>query len=316
MAVEVVTIGETMVAFIPHEHTYLRYAQQFGKVIAGAESNVAVGLAKLGHASGWISKLGEDEFGQFILRELQGEGVDVSHVLISETNPTGIMFKQFATDKESSVYYYRNNSAASTFSPSDLDEAYIKEAKILLVSGITPALSETCKETIHKALDIAKTHGVLVCFDPNIRRKLWSETEAKAVLEPLLSRCDIVILGEDEAQLLIGESDPKKIVFALKRLGVRWIGVKMGSKGAYVADEHDECFIDNYPVKVVDSIGAGDAFNAGFLCGLLEGRSILTCGKMGAMMGALAVSSYGDVEGLPNRKTFDRLFSNTQETKR
>ena len=316
MAVEVVTIGETMVAFIPHEHTYLRYAQQFGKVVAGAESNVAVGLAKLGHKSGWLSKLGDDEFGQFILRELQGEGVDVSHVLISETNPTGIMFKQFSTDKESSVYYYRNNSAASTFTPSELDESYIKQAKMLLVSGITPALSESCRATIFKALELAKEHGVLVCFDPNIRRKLWSETKAKAVLEPLLSFCDIVMLGEDEAQLLIGEREPKKIVEELRNRGVRWIGVKMGSKGAYVADVHDECFIDVYPVKVVDSIGAGDAFNAGFLSGLLEGHPIETCGKMGSMMGALAVSSYGDVEGLPNRKTFDRLFSNTQETKR
>ncbi|MDT4762778.1 sugar kinase [Sphaerochaeta sp. PS] len=316
MRVEVVTIGETMVAFIPNTHTALRYVEQFAKVVAGAESNVAVGLAKLGHKSGWLSKLGDDEFGQFILRELRGENVDVSSVLISETHPTGIMFKQFSNDKDSSVFYYRSNSAASTFKADELDRQYIAQAKILLISGITPALSESCEQTVLAAVKLAREHGVLVCFDPNIRRKLWSEQQAKKTLEPLLSLSDIVLLGDDEAALLLGTAEPRQIVTSLRNRGVRWIGIKQGAKGAYVADCESECSIPPYPVTVVDSIGAGDAFNAGFISGLLEGKSIETCGKMGAMMGALAVSSYGDFEGLPNRKAFDRMFSNTQEARR
>ena len=316
MAVEVVTIGETMIAFLPNAHTALRYVQQFTKVVAGAESNVAVGLVKLGHSSGWMSKLGNDEFGQFILRELRGEGVDVSSVLTSDTHPTGIMFKQFTNDKDSSVFYYRNNSAASTFSRDELDKKYIQDAKILLISGITPALSKSCEETTLEAMRFAKEQGILVCFDPNIRRKLWSEQRAKEVLEPLLSLSDIVLLGEDEAQLLMGLSNPTEIVSALRKRGVRWIGIKQGSKGAYVADQNTEHPIPSYPVTVVDTIGAGDAFNAGFLSGLLENKPIRICGKMGAMMGALAVSSYGDFEGLPNRASFDSLFTNKQEVSR
>lgn len=316
MSVEVVTIGETMVAFIPNAHTALRYVQQFTKVVAGAESNVAVGLTKLGHTSGWVSKLGNDEFGQFILRELRGEGVDVSSVLFSDTHPTGIMFKQFTDDKDSSVFYYRANSAASTLTADDIDKNYLKQAKILLVSGITPALSETCSEAVEAAMTFAKEHNILVCFDPNIRRKLWNEERAKEVLEPLLALSDIVLLGEDEAEVLLGIKEPKEIVADLQKRGVRWIGIKQGAQGAYVAHGSEEYAIPAYPVTVVDTIGAGDAFNAGFLAGLLEDRPIETCGLMGAMMGALAVSSYGDFEGLPNRITFDNLFENRQEASR
>ncbi len=316
MGVEVVTIGETMVAFIPNAHTALRYVQQFTKVVAGAESNVAVGLVKLGHSSGWISKLGNDEFGQFILRELRGEGVDVSSVLISDTHPTGLMFKQFTNDKDSSVFYYRNNSAASTFTKNELDRSYIKDAKILHVSGITPALSENCADTTLEAMKFAREQGILVCFDPNIRRKLWDEKRAKEVLKPLLALSDIVLLGDDEAVLLTDLSEPTQIVAHLRDQGVRWIGIKQGAKGAYVADAASEFAIPPYPVTVVDTIGAGDAFNAGFLAGLLENKPIATCGKMGAMMGALAVSSYGDFEGLPNRTSFDSIFANKHEASR
>lgn len=305
-----------MVAFIPNDHTALRYVNQFTKVVAGAESNVAVGLVKLGHSSGWISKLGNDEFGQFILRELRGEGVDVSSVLISETHPTGIMFKQFTNDKDSSVFYYRDNSAASTFSKDELNKQYIRDAKILLISGITPALSDSCEETTLEVMKFARKQGILVCFDPNIRRKLWSEERAKNVLEPLLALSDIVLLGIDEAELLLGVSTPPEIVSALRKRDVRWIGIKQGEKGAYVADQNSEISISPYPVTVVDTIGAGDAFNAGFLAGLLENKAIEICGKMGALMGALAVSSYGDFEGLPNRSSFDSIFDNKQEASR
>ncbi|AEV27896.1 sugar kinase, ribokinase [Sphaerochaeta pleomorpha str. Grapes] len=314
--IEVVTIGETMVAFIPNSNTYLRYVNSFGKVTAGAESNVSVGLSKLGHTSGWISKLGDDEFGEFILRELRGEGVDTSRVLRTNLAPTGIMFKQLSSDKESSVFYYRKGSAASLLCPEDLDEEYIKQARILLISGITPALSNSCKETVLRAIEIARANKVLVCFDPNIRRKLWNEDAARMTLLPILSLSDIVLLGDDEANILLGETDQEKIVEALRKLNVRWIAVKKGKEGAYVADSENEFSIPIFPMKVVDTIGAGDAFNAGFISGLLENRPVEECGKMASIMGAFAVSSPGDVEGLPNRKTFDRVASNIKETQR
>jgi 2-dehydro-3-deoxygluconokinase len=312
----VVTLGESLVAFIPNTHTKLRYVQQFGKVVAGAESNVAVGLAKLGIQSGWVSKVGADEFGQFIIRELRAEGVDTSHIMVSEEGPTGLMFKQFSASLESSVFYYRKGSAASTLQPEDLDWEYLRQAKLLHLSGITPALSASCKQTVEKVFSFAKANNQLISFDPNIRRKLWSEQEAVQTLTPLLDMADIVLLGEDEGQLLLGTDDPLRITEKLLAKQVRWVAVKQGEKGAYVADASGGCFIKPHPVKVVDTIGAGDAFNAGFLAGLLEQRPIEQCGKMGALMGALAVSSYGDVEGLPDRKTFDQLMFDTKEVQR
>ncbi|NBK23395.1 MAG: sugar kinase [Spirochaetia bacterium] len=316
MKSRVVTIGESLVAFIPNAHTKLRYVQQFSKVVVGAESNVAVGLAKLGIESSWVSKVGNDEFGQFIIRELRAEGVDTSQVKLSNDNPTAIMFKQFSANLDSSVFYYRNGSAASTLALADIDLEYLRQAKLLHLSGITPALSDSCKQTVIELFRFAKQEGILISFDPNIRRKLWSEEEAKKTLKPLLLASDIALLGEDEGELLLGTSDAQQISKLLLASGVRSVGVKQGSRGSSVADASGFYQIDPYPVKVVDTIGAGDAFNAGFLTGFLEGKPIKECGLMGSLMGGLAVSSYGDTEGLPDRSTFDRLLAQKEEIHR
>jgi 2-dehydro-3-deoxygluconokinase len=313
---EVITIGESLVAFVPNAHTKLRYVQQFSKVVAGAESNVAVGLSKLGHPTGWMSKVGSDEFGQFIIRELRAEGVDTSHVLISDEGPSGIMFKQFSANLASQVFYYRKGSAASTLKVSDLDWEYLKQAKVLHLSGITPALSTSCRDVVDELFSFAKQQGILLSFDPNIRRKLWSEAEAARVLSPLLAQADIVLMGEDEGELLLGSDDRHRIAAMLLEKGAKAIGIKRGGEGAFVADAVAGFDIPIHPVKVVDTIGAGDAFNAGFLAGILEGKPIKECGRMGSLMGALAVSSYGDTEGLPDRKAFDDLMQNEKEIER
>lgn len=307
---DLVTIGETMVAFIPSEQGYLRYCPSFGKKTAGAESNVAIGMAKLGHTSGWVGKIGEDEFGAFILRELRGEGVDISHAVQTCDAPTGLMFKQFDAQGQTSVFYYRKDSAGSCLCPEDIDPDYISGSKILHISGITPALSDSCAKTIDYAVDIARRAGCLVSFDPNIRLKLWSAQNAKAALFPLLSKSDIVLLGEDEGELLLDTDQPREMIARLRDMGVGRIGLKLGAQGAQAADKTDTFVIPPVKVRVVDTVGAGDAFNAGFLAGVLEGRSVETCGRMGAFMGAMAVSSYGDVEGLPNRKAFDGFAEN------
>ena len=310
---DVITIGESLVSFIPDAHTKLRYVHQFSKVVAGAESNVAVGLSKLGYKAGWISKIGSDEFGAFLIRELRAEGVDTSRVITSDEGPTGLMFKQFSASLDSSVFYYRRGSAASTLCPEDIDWEYLAKTRIIHCSGITPALSSSCKQTVQAIFRFAKEKHILISFDPNIRRKLWSEEEAVRTLRPLLEQADIVLLGEEEGALLLGTEDPETIARLLLEQGSTHVGVKRGSKGSYVADANKGYFIEPYPVEVVDTIGAGDAFNAGFLAGLLDGLPTEQCGKMGSITGSLAVSSYGDVEGFPDRSTFDRIWDNTKE---
>lgn len=309
---DLVTVGETMVAFIPKEQGFLRYVQSFGKKAAGAESNVAIGIAKLGHSSGWISKLGKDEFGEYILRELRGEGVDTSRVIRSGENPTGLMFKQFNNGGETTVCYYRSNSAASTLCPEEIDNDYIRQARIVHISGVTPALSPSCARTIRHIVEITRQGGGQVSFDPNIRLKLWDRELARNTLGPLLSQSDIVLLGEDEGEILLGTKEPSEMISLLRQRGVKRIAVKMGSQGAVVADMKSIVKIPAVKTVSVDNVGAGDAFNTGVLCGIIEGRDIQECGEMGALMGSLAVSTYGDVEGLPNREQFDCIRKNVQ----
>lgn len=312
---EVITIGESLVAFIPDSNTRLRYVQRFGKAVVGAESNVAVGLSKLGHTAAWISKVGADEFGQYMIREIRAEGVDTSRVVICDTAPTAVMFKQFSS-AGTSVFYYRSGSAASTLKPGDMDWEFLGHAKILHLSGITPALSPSCAKLVQEVFAFAKQQGIQISFDPNIRRKLWNERQAKDALIPLVEQSDIVLLGEEKGLALLGTADRKEIARRLADKGVRRIGVKRGSAGSYVADANGGIDIPPYPVDVVDTVGAGDAFDAGFLAGLLEESSIERCGKMGNLMGAMAVRSSGDTDGLPDRDEFDRLMDDIQEVQR
>ena len=313
---DVVTVGETMVAFIPNDKEKIRYANTFGKKVAGAESNVAIGIAKLGFKSGWISKVGKDEFGEFVIHELRGEGVDTSCVVHTDQYPTGLMFKQFSFGSDTNVYYYRKNSAASHLSYDDIDENYIRNAKILHLTGITPALSHSCQEMIERLVDFAKKNKVLISFDPNIRLKLWSKEQACDCLLQILKQCDIALLNQKEAQILLGLCDTDAIIDQLRSFGTQKIAVKCGSDGAVVADSTHTFVCPPIEVPVIDNIGAGDAFNSGFLCGILENKSIQEAGVMGSFMGAMAVSSYGDTEGLPNREQLKNYMNHTPQIHR
>ena len=307
---DVMTIGECMVVFAPTEKVTIKYAHTMGKRVAGAESNTAIGLTKLGKKAGWFSRIGDDSFGEYIVHELGGHGVDTSSVIVCESLPTGIMFKEPTIDQQTSVYYYRKGSAASAMSKSDLPFEQIKNTKILLISGVTPALSDSCCETIFEAVNFAKQNNITVCFDPNVRLKLWGEAKAKEVLNKILALSDIVLLGDDEAQILLGTKQPEIIISKLKELGVSKIAVKLSENGAVVADEFETHRIPVVTATVVDTIGAGDAFNAGFLYGILENKSIKESGEIAAIMGACAVSTMGDIEGLPSKKQLDVVLNN------
>ncbi|QUI25667.1 sugar kinase [Vallitalea pronyensis] len=304
---DVITFGESMVLFNPDAKGPLRYIHTFSKTLAGAESNVAIALARLGHDVGWFTKLGDDEFGRYIECFIRGEGVDISRIIKDETRSTGLLFKEHFAHVNPNVYYYRKNSAASSIAPSDLDYDYIKSAKILHVTGITPALSDRARETVMEAVDYAKAHGVKVSFDPNIRLKLWSIEEARPVILELCKKADILFPGIDEAEMLLGENEPEAIIKAFHEMGPDVIALKLGKKGCMVSNGKESHFVKGYTVQTMeDSIGAGDGFAAGFLSGLIKGNPIKTCGEYGNGVGAMATLVKGDVEGLP---TFDQLLT-------
>lgn len=308
----ILTIGETMAAFTPSSAGSLRYVNSYGIRTAGAESNVAVGLAKLGVDVSWISRVGRDEFGHFLCNQIRAEGVDCSHVIFDADHRTGIMFKETGVG-ETKVYYYRENSAASHMQPSDLDEALFAGAKLLHLSGITPVLSASCKETVLAALSLAKKHGLMVSFDPNIRKKLWGTTDYAPLLGEITLSSEIVLLGLDEAEVLFGLRAPDEIFGLLFEKGhAKYAAIKDGGNGAWVADAHQQKKLEPYPCKPVEPIGAGDGFNAGFLAGLVQGRDVVTAGRMGAICGALATQTPGDVEGYPDSDQMEAALSGSK----
>jgi len=281
----------------------------FSLKIAGAESNVAIGLARLGHRSGWISRLGKDEFGKKILHFIRGEGVDVSRVSFDSTAQTGLYFKEIVTDKEINVQYYRKDSAASRMEPSDLDEAYISQAKYLHLTGITPALSSSCRKTVYASIDMAKKHGVTVVFDPNLRRRLWSDEEARKVLLEIISQVDIVLPGLDEGTFLFGNNSPEDIAQKCLDMGAGSVVLKLGAEGAYYQTNVDSGFVKAFPItQVVDPVGAGDGFAAGFLSGLLDGLPFKEAVKRAAAVGAMVTQISGDIEGLPEREKLEAFI--------
>ncbi|MBB6669089.1 sugar kinase [Cohnella nanjingensis] len=303
---EVVTFGETMALLIGGSKG-IEHSPSMEKSFGGAESNVAIGLARLGHRAGWFGKLGDDPLGRSILKTIRGEGVDVSRAALTAEAPTGLMLREQLAGR-TSVYYYRKLSAASGMQPSDLDADYISQAKLLHLTGITPALSPSCRATVLEAVRIAKASGVPVLFDPNLRLKLWSLDEARSVLLPLAREADYFLPGLDELKLLYETEDFETIVQRLRELPGVSI-VKGGDEETYYVDREQVTAVPYFKARqVVDPIGAGDGFCAGFLSGLLRGWAPVEAVRLGNLVGSMVVQVEGDWEGLPTGSDVDALL--------
>ncbi|MCC6178518.1 MAG: sugar kinase [Chloroflexi bacterium] len=297
---DVVTFGETMALFTPRETGPLRYVADFRLKLGGTESNFAAALVRLGVSAGWFSRLGDDELGRFIAHHLRGEGIDLSRVIFDQGAPTGLYVKEISAVGETSVYYYRRGSAASRMTPEDLDTGYITGARWLHVTGITPALSESCRETVERAVDLAREAGLEVSFDPNLRLKLWSIEEARAGMFPIVARSTVLLGGMEELGLLLDTDSPDAAADWALEQGVRIAVIKLGAEGALVATPAERRTVPPFKIaRIVDTIGAGDGFDAGFVAGRLLGRDPWQSAELGNVVGAHALMVEGDYEGYP-----------------
>jgi len=311
---EVVTFGETMGLLIGGAKG-IEHSASLDKSFGGAESNVAIGLARLGHRVGWFGLLGDDPVGRHILKTIRGEGVDVSRASLTDEAATGLMLREQLAGK-SSVYYYRKLSAASRMRPEELDADYIGQAKLLHLTGITPALSPNCRDTAREAIRVAKAAGVKVVFDPNLRLKLWGVDEARTTLLELAEAADYFLPGLDELKLLYDTDDFEEIVGRLRRLKAQTI-VKGGDRETYVIYPDEVVAVPYFKAEhFVDPIGAGDGFCAGFLSGLLRGFDPVEAVRLGNLVGSLVVQMAGDWEGLPTRKETDAVLNNVAHVER
>lgn len=304
---DVLTFGETMISLRADRPLALN--PNISATIAGAESTVAIGLARLGHSVEWAGRVGDDAGGELIRRTLRAESVGQDHVSIDPHRQTGILIFEQRLPDVTRVGYYRQNSAGSALSSDDLAPALAGRPHILHITGITAALSDSAAEAALKAASAAQADGATVTFDVNYRAKLWSREEAASALHALVPYVDVIIGSPDEVDLLTEGSPatPADSASELLRLGVREVVLKLGAGGAILHGRHGTVHSPARPVTAVDSVGAGDAFTAGYISGLLTGLMAKERLHLANTLGAFAVSSKGDWEGLPTRPELSLL---------
>jgi len=306
---DVVTLGECMALAFPPEPVGLVESSQLTLDIAGAESNLCIGLCRLGLQARFISRVGDDPFGRRIRQVLEQEGIDTQALTTDPEAPTGVFFREHLPDGQRRVYYYRKGSAASRISPDDLNPRLFEGVRLLHLTGITPALSSACAAACQHAIELARQAGALISFDPNYRPRLWDSMTARLALLPLMSQADILLMGDEDARLLF---DLEKEDQALQQgidLGASVVVLKRGERGACALMNEGQkrrsqiIEIPAHPVEqVIDPVGAGDGFDAGFLAGWLQGWELEECLLLGARVGAAAVGVMGDYAGYPREK--------------
>lgn len=291
MPPEVICLGETMALVTPEGGSSLAGAELLRLGVAGAESTVAQYLGDLGHRSAWMSRLGRDPFGARIEASLTAHGVDTGLVGYDEHAPTGVYFKDPAPGG-SRVHYYRRGSAAAGMTAADADALPLENVRLLHLTGITPALSAGCAALVDAVLDKAAQAGVPVSFDVNHRPGLWGADEAAPVLRELAGRSDTVLVGRDEAEALWGTATPEEIRELLGGEGV--LVVKDGAVGATEFAGDGATFVPAPRVDVVEPVGAGDAFAAGYLSASLRGAPSAQRLLLGHRLAARTLRSLDD----------------------
>ncbi|AKI97761.1 sugar kinase [Kosmotoga pacifica] len=319
---KVIGMGEIMIQMNPVEKGALKYQTLFERHVAGSEANIIIQMQKLGIQTSFITSVGEDQFGEVVISTLRSEGTDTSGVKVDPEHPTGVYFVQrsYPIPKKTKVFYYRKGSAASFLSQEDIDESIFEDVDLFLVSGITPALSEKCRNAALKALEICERKRIKVAFDTNIRvNLLQNRQKALDTLLPFIQRAQILFTGIGDLYFLF-ESDLASSIENIKKIAERaeLLVIKKGEEGAMCLDLNSGKSFEHssYPVEVIDELGAGDAFDGAFLAAYLENYSVKECLKFACAAGAITVSLKGDIEPLPSWRDlelFIEIFDKKEE---
>jgi dehydrogluconokinase len=304
---DILSFGETMTMFVAEQPGDLASVERYHKRIAGADNNVAIGLARLGFKVAWLSRVGDDSMGRFVVDSLKREGLDCTHVSVDSQHPTGFQFKSLELEgRDPTVEYFRRGSAASHMSIDDLPPDLLK-ARHLHATGISPALSDSMNALSRHIMASMRQAGHSVSFDPNLRPSLWSsQSRMIEEINSLAALADWVLPGLAEGRLLTGHERCEDIAQFYLDQGAEAVIIKLGADGAYYRTADTEGYVAGRPVpKVIDTVGAGDGFAVGVISALLEGRDLAQATARGNWLGSLAVQSPGDMEGLPHRAQLD-----------
>lgn len=306
---DVVCVGESMAMLVPENPGALSAGTVFRLTVAGAESNVAAYLSMLGTDVSWISKVGDDPFGRFLLDEIRSFGVDVGHASRDPERATGVAFKD-RSEAQTKVWYYRSGSAASTMGRETARLVGALKARVIHISGITPALSPSCRDFLAEVIS-TRGAGTAVSFDVNWRPALWKDDGGPAAMLDVARAADIVFVGLDEADALWGLTDPLEVRRLLS--DPEFLVVKQGAEGSTVFHRDEWVFIPALVVDVIEPVGAGDAFAAGFLSGYLRGMTIREAGRLGTIVASCSLSVVTDIGALPGREYISELLQLTDE---
>lgn len=307
---DLITLGETMWRLSPPGFNRLDSARSLDIQVGGSESNTAIALARLGKRVAWWSRLPLNPLGQHIAQTLSTYGVDVSGICWQENARLGTYFVEFGSaPRATQVVYDRANSAASQMQPTDFDWSLLEGTRRLHLTGITPALSQSCLDTVRRALEEARRYAVTISFDINYRAKLWSWDECRPVIHELAAQSDLALIALRDARSLLQSPDAGAEELA-RTLHERWnahVIVTRGADGAVAYDGEALHAVPAFSVQVVDRVGAGDAFSAGLLCGLLDGKSLPAAMRYGAAVAALKMTLPGDI-ALTSRAEVEALL--------
>jgi len=308
---DVLTAGEALVLLAAESSGALEQVDRYRRFSAGAELNVAIGLSRLGLRVGYLSRVGDDVFGRYLLAQMQREALSRALVTSDPGRSTGFMLKSLASEgADPAIDYYRRGSAASAMGAADLPDPSAAAARHVHLTGILPALSSGCRDLAFAMAAQARAQGRRVSFDPNLRPRLWpSQDDMVATINALAARSDVVLPGLSEGRLLTGRDSAEDVAAFYLDRGAHAVVVKLGADGAFCADRDGlRVRVPGVPVRqVVDTVGAGDGFAVGVISGLLEGLGLQAAARRGNAIGARMVQFPGDSDGLPNRQELDSL---------
>jgi 2-dehydro-3-deoxygluconokinase len=312
-AATVVTFGEPLVAALPPDPLPLEQSPTLRLYAGGAEVNFAVGMRRMGFDTCLVGHVGDDPPGRFVRQVLNAEGVDTSHIGVRPL-PTGMYLREWLPDGERRPYYYRTGSAGAHFTPADWPQD-IAGAAWLHLTGITPALSQSCREATLVALSWAKERDIPVSFDPNYRPRLWDIETARQALRPLITACNVLLLGLEEANLLFGSTTPSDAAASASALGPSLVVIKQGHAGASAWRNGRASHQLAFPTVAADPVGAGDAFDAGYIAALMHGSSLDEALALAAYCGSRVAEVPGEHAGFPHRESIPQSLQHAFRSK-
>ncbi len=314
MCPDIISLGEPLLEFNATSEGSLHNVRRYEVGFGGDTSNFAIAVSRLGGNSGYICRVGDDDFGKIFLDLWKDEGVDTGNVITEKGGKTGIYFIA-RQDGNHSFTYYRRNSAASNLSVHDLPENYIRKSKVFYTTGISQAISNSSCDAVFEAIEVARESNVFVAYDPNIRFQLWGKHRARSVILETIRMVDYVFPNLSEGIELTGLANPEQITKELLKLGPKAVVLKMGRDGSLLASHDGLYFADPLDINFVDGTGAGDTFAAAFLSHLIDGGKLTDCLKFANAAAAITTTGWGAVNPIPKKSDVEKAIEDQEVLK-